>query len=223
MRFYKKASLAGSIKQVSSKPVIELSEIQIEKLNNYGEMLLAVIAISGVLTVAAVIPGAFAAFKIFQKIHLRKKFNYQEKTLKITKTFYYLKRKGYIKTYFEQNGLKIIITEKGKNRINKLKYESLSIPKPHHWDRKFWQVAADIPTKHRNAADAFRWKIKNLGLLSLQRTLWFYPFDPRKEIELISNYHNISPFVTVMRIDRLDPADERTIKEYFVKKEIIQY
>lgn len=221
MRTYQKLSLAKTIRMSSPKPIIDLSEDQIRRIKSYGEILLAVIALSTVFTVAAVMPGALATLKIFQKLKFRKRLDNNQKTLKITKTFYYLKRKGYIKTVWDNNRFIFIITKKGKRRINKLRYETLFIPRPKTWDGKFWQVAADIPTKYRNAADAFRSKIKKLGLFSLQRTLWFYPFDPRKEIEIVSKLHKIDLFVTVMRVDKLDAYDKRVIKNHFVKTGLI--
>jgi len=221
MRAYSKIPLAKLVKQSSSKPIVEISDIQIEKLKSYGEILLAVIALSGVLTVAVVMPGALGALRIFQKLQPRRRLNHQQKTCKVARTFYYLRKKGYIETIFEKNDWKIIITKKGNDRIRELKYETISIPKTKSWDGKFWQVAADIPTKYRSGADAFRLKIKKLGLFALQRTLWFYPFDPRKEIEFVSRFYGIEPFVTVMRIDKLDPADKKVVKEYFKEKNLI--
>jgi len=201
--------------------MVELSEIQIEKIKNYGEVLLVIIALSAVLTVTAVMPGALGALKIFQKVRFRKRLNYRQKTRKLTRTFYYLKKKGYIKTVLEQNKWKIIVTKRGRSRMNEIKYENMIIPKPKSWDGKFWQVAADIPTKYRNSADAFRLKAKKLNLFPLQRTLWFYPFDLRKEIEFVSYFYGIGPYVTIMRVDKLDPADKKVIKEYFKKAGLI--
>ncbi|MBM3256076.1 MAG: hypothetical protein FJZ04_01225 [Candidatus Moranbacteria bacterium] len=221
MRTYHKLSLAKAVKLSSPKPILELSESQIEQLRGYGKILLVVLALSSVLTIAAVMPGALAAIKIFQKLKLGEKSNYQQKTLKITKTFYYLRQKGYIKTFFERGEHRIVLTEKGLRRISELKYEALFIPKPKKWDRKFWQVAADIPTKYRSGADSFRLKVKKLGLFPLQRTLWFYPFDLRNEIDFASRFYRIESYVTVMRVDKLDPADKKTIREYFEEKGLI--
>lgn len=217
MKIYKKIPLTKLIKQSYPKPAIEISEIQIEKLKSYGEILLAIIALSGLLTVVTVMPGALAALKIFQKLHLRKRLSYQQRTYKLAKTFYYLKKKGYVETIFKNNNWQVFITKKGNNRIRELKFDTISIPRPKFWDRKFWQIAADIPTKYRNGADAFRLKIKKLGLFPLQRTLWFYPFDPRKEIEFVSRFYGIESYVTAMRVDKLDPADRKNIKEHFQK------
>ena len=77
-------------------------------------------------------------------------------------------------------------------------------------------MAADIPTKgYRQGADALRAKLKQMGFCPLQRTLWFYPYDPRKQLEVIVNHYGIGEFVTVMEISRMDIQDEKVLKKYF--------
>jgi hypothetical protein len=79
-------------------------------------------------------------------------------------------------------------------------------------------VAADIPTKdHRQGADLLRRKLKQMGFYPLQRSLWFYPFDPRPEIEFICREFGVANFVTVMEINRLDVQDEKLLKKHFSK------
>jgi len=218
---YRKNSIAGSLKKNSPKPTFELSEAQIEKLKSYGQVVLAILALASVLTVAAVAPGAIGALRPFLKLKGRKRMDYDKSISKVNKTFYYLRRKGYIKFHFQAGQYRIILTKKGKEKIKELSFNTIYIPKPTSWDGKFWQVAADIPTKYRIGADAFRRKIKELGFFALQRTLWFHPFDPRKEIEFVADFFGIASFVTVMKIDKFDPADEKLMKDYFQKNNIV--
>ena len=82
--------------------------------------------------------------------------------------------------------------------------------------------AADIPTKnYRRGADMLRRKLKELGFFSLQRTLWFYPFDPRKELEYVVNSFGIANFVTLMEVSRLDRDDEEIMKKFFRVSKIL--
>lgn len=155
------------------------------------------------------------------KLQHKKKLSYKERTKKVTRTFYYLKENGYIKFFREKGGYKIILTKKGRAKARELNFNTITIKRPTVWDKKFWQVAADIPTKYRSGADVFRRKTKELNFFPLQRTLWFYPFDPRKEIELIAETCSISSFVTVMKIEKLDPSDEKIIREHFKKLDVI--
>ena len=53
----------------------------------------------------------------------------QRKTKKIVQIFYYLKKTGQIKINAEKNELEIQLTEKGKKNLDKINFQTLSIPK----------------------------------------------------------------------------------------------
>ena|GEM_PF-2045866 len=216
-----KLTLAGSIGKNIKKPVFEISETKAEKLKNLAQIVLAILAISGAITFTAFLPGFLSVIKTFYAFKKIRMPRYEEKNKKIARTFYYLKERGYIEMFKDRNDFKIVLTEKGRARSRKLEEQDIVIQKQETWDGKFWQVAADIPTKYRKGADSFRREILKLGFFPLQRTLWFYPFDPRKEIELISKKYLIFSFVTVMKIEMLDPSDRKTIQNYFREKKVI--
>ena len=137
-----------------------------------------------------------------------------ERMRKVTRSFYYLKERGYV-SFSADNNLDIQITDKGKAKLKDLYFKSLSVPKQ-FWDGKYWQVAVDIPTKeHRDGADALRRHLKRMSFYPLQRTLWFYPFDPRKQIDILADTYRIAQFVTVMKIAKMDPADGKILYVFF--------
>ena len=120
------------------------------------------------------------------------------------------------------NDFFISLTKLGKKRLQKMNYVNLTIEKHLSWDGKWWQIAADIPTKkYKWAADLFREKLIKMKFFPLQRTLWLYPFDPRKEIEFIIQHFGIERFVTLMEICRLDKDDERRMKRFFENEAIL--
>ncbi len=151
-----------------------------------------------------------------------KRLSHKVKQEKVIRTVYYLKEKGFIRMKRTGYDFKVILTKLGKKRAGKIDFENLTIPKSNSWDKKWWQVAADIPTKkHKRAADLLRAKLKEMGFFPLQRTLWFYPYDPREEINEVANHYQIGNFVTVMEINRLDRDDERRMKIFFRSESII--
>jgi DNA-binding transcriptional regulator PaaX len=132
------------------------------------------------------------------------------------RAFYYLRDSGLVKFHGESSNLKISLTEKAKKFLVKVGFRTASVNKPKVWDKKWWLVAADIPTKeHRLGADQFRAKLKNMNFYFLQKSLWIYPYDPRKEIKFIAETYGIERFITVMEINRLDVEDESKAKQFF--------
>ncbi len=209
-------------KLLPKKGILEINPQDLTALKKVSLVTLAIIGIAGFVSIALVAPNLFSVLGKIAKFKSKYRTR-EERANQTSRIFYYLKRRGYI--CFKESktqGFWVRLTAKGKKVYKELSYETLKIPKPKKWDKKWWQVAADIPTKEfRRAADLFRLKIKQMHLYPLQRSLWFYPYDPRKEIEFIIKYFRIESFVTVMEINRLDLDDEKVLKKYFKKLHVL--
>lgn len=202
------------------EPLFTQSEI--DSLKRVSEIALGVIAVAGIATIALVAPNLLMAI---DKLFLRqgRRLSKREKEIKTAQAFYYLKKTGLIKLKPDQSGIKILLSKLGKKKLQKININLCRVSKQGgKWDKKWWVVAADIPTEdYRKAADLFRKKIKQMGFYPLQRTLWVYPFNPAKEIEFIADYFGIARFVTVMEVSRMDTQDEGDLLSYFKNLEIL--
>ncbi|HDZ85162.1 MAG TPA: CRISPR-associated endonuclease Cas2 [Candidatus Moranbacteria bacterium] len=87
--------------------------------------------------------------------------------------------------------VKIVLTEKGRNKALSFKIDEMKIKKPMRWDKKWRVVMFDIPEKRRRERDAIREKLKNLGFHELQKSVFVYPFSCRDEIDFIVEYFQI--------------------------------
>ena len=193
------------------------TEAQIESMKNASSVALAVVAAVGAMGIAVVAPNLLSALdSIFTKSHKYKNITNDGKKKKTAQVFYYLKKRGLIEFKEDKGILKIFLSKTGKQKSAELNLSALKIQKEKNWDGKWWQVAADIPTKnYRSGADMLRRKLRQMGFCSLQRTLWFYPYDPRKEIEYVCQEYGIGQFVTVMEISRMDVQDEDKLRKVF--------
>ncbi len=199
----------------SKDPIFELNSEQIKIIGDVSKVILVVIASAGLITLAAVAPNILSAVGKLYKFK-GKKLTRREKEIKTARAFYYLKNSGLIKFKTTKNDVKLFLSSLGKKKMEQISFQALRVAKPKNWDGKWWQVAADIPTKgYRQAADALRSKLKQMGFFPLQRTLWFYPYDPRKQLEIVVNHYGIGKFVTIMEVSRMDIQDEKILKNYF--------
>jgi hypothetical protein len=200
-----------------------LSQEQISKLKTAAGVALAVIAVGGVISISLLAPNLLAALgSLHKQVKGGRKHSAKDKARSAARVIYYLKRHGYINMAMGEKGWKVRLSGLGKTKMAALSIESLAIPNPGRWDGKWWQVAADIPTEHyRKMADLLRAKLKSMNFYSLQRSLWFYPHDPRKEVEFASQYYRIAHFVTLMEVSKLDKDDETVLLKYFKSKKII--
>ena len=199
---------------------IKLSRKQIEGLKTAAQITLGAITVAGVSAISVIAPNLLQALKplLKKKKHVSENQNHEE----VAKVFYYLKRHGLIKLKPVEGDVEVSLTDLGRSRIKDIGFNHLSITKTREWNGRWWQIAADIPTlTHRTAADLLRRKLKQMKFYPLQRSLWFYPFDPRQEIEFICRHYGVERFVTVMEIYRMDVEDEEKLKTHFQKNDIL--
>lgn len=171
------------------------------------KVVLAIIATAGIFFVAATAPNVFQAFGNF-----RRSKKYSQKKLK--NAFYILKRRNFIKVIHEKDDkIKIELTNKGKARIKEFSIDSLTIPQPKHWDKKWRVVIFDIPNKFNKAREALRKKLKELGFYQLQKSVLVYPYECEDEILFITNIFQIEPFVEILTVEKT--LYENKIKNFF--------
>lgn len=223
MQIYTKPELASIIKEATPKPKFELTQSQINRLKSASDIVLAIAGIAGLTMVSVLAPNALQMFKSAFVKDDSPRMSFKDRQKKLGRSFYYLKDKNYIQLKPKGRDLEIHLTDKGRKKLKSLKLDTLEIKKPLFWDGKFWQVAADIPIQYRNGADALRKKLRQIGFYSLQRTLWFYPYDPRKEVELLIKEYEIDRFVTVMKIALMDYADQKVLKDFFKETKVIEF
>ena len=200
------------------KGLFELSNEQVDALKNIGETILGIGAVLGVIAITAIAPNALRiinkakwAKKTYRSLGSKK----QDQRKKITSSFYYLKRQGMIELKEKDGNYLMKLTEKGRKRVQKMSLRALKINRPKKWDGFWWMVIADIPIELRSQAHSFRNKLKQLGLFTLQRSVWVYPFDPRNEIAFIAALNGLDRYITTFKASDLESEDETSLKKFF--------
>lgn len=112
----------------------------------------------------------------------------------------------------------IELTEKGKCEAEKIKLNEIKIPKPRRWNKKWHLVIFDIPERNRVARDALRKKIKQIGLVEVQKSTFIYPYPCKNEIDKIINFFEVDKFVLQLEINTLDESMRRILIKRFKLK-----
>lgn len=164
--------------------------------------------VSGAIAIAATSPHFLSNL-----LKARQKFKKYSKK-KISDTFYQLKKQGLIEVNRDNHQLYISLTPQGKRKAGWLQIDDLRIDRPQRWDKKWWLILFDISELKKMHREAFRGKIKELGFLQLQKSVWLYPFDCRAEIELLRDFFGLKEQEL-----RLVVADDiggtKELKEFF--------
>ncbi len=125
------------------------------------------------------------------------------------KQLWYMQRKGYLKRF----GVSYELTSKGEHMLNEKEIWKLQIPKPKKWDGKWYLVMFDIPVDERRRRDAFRLRLKEMGLVLYQNSVWVYPYPLEKIVGSVSDFYLLSGCVSFITATSL--TGEERLRKHF--------
>jgi len=176
--------------------------------NSFSHKLLKSIVIGGVVLIAVTNPYfGIKAIEALQKDLERKKWR------QIKNSLYYLRSRGAIEAIQMPDGsFTVTATATGKKIAEKYDLENMRIERPDRWDG-YWRILSfDIPANKKLARQTLLGKLKDLGFIMLQKSIWIHPFDCQKELAVISKAFEVEPYVNFIVAKELD-------KSYKVRKE----
>jgi len=174
------------------------------------EILMTLVKV-GVFTIGATSPYFLhALIKQYFKNQSRKRWIEKQKMLRD------LERRKYI-SFKEMNDgtVKIELMHRGRKFVRQYQLEKMQMQKPKQWDKKWRVLLYDIPTYNKRASDAFREKLKQLGLYQLQKSVWVSPYECIGEIEFLCGVFNIDINKHVLYFTTSDIPKERMLKSFF--------
>lgn len=107
-----------------------------------------------------------------------------------------LRKKGFIAVAKKNDRYTVKLLKKGLWKIKKLQLEQLQLSKDKHWDGKWRIYIFDIPEDAKLARDALTRKLKELGMLHVQRSVFIYPFDCRNELQFIADCYGVEKYTS---------------------------
>jgi len=170
---------------------------------SFPNKLLKVIIVTGVVTIVAVNPfiGLLVAKSIEEEMKKRK-------WGKIRKDLYYLKRRGFIEMGRNSDGsYQIRATTKGKSWSQNKALDEVSIKIPKKWDGYWRLLIFDIPTEKYKARFALLAKLKKLGFIMLQKSVWAHPFECKKEINVLVKAFGVERYVHQLACKEISAGD----------------
>ena len=111
---------------------------------------------------------------------------------KVSDTFYRLRKQGMIEIQTVNHQVYISLTPEGRRRAGILQIDKLKITRPKKWDKKWRLLMFDVPQTRKISREALRGKLKELGFLPLQKSVWAHPFECRAELEILQDFFGLS-------------------------------
>jgi len=179
---------------------------------NATKFLLMIVALGGVVMGGAALPGILKILKSLNLSEEKTGFNKKQ----ISNALGSLKRQKLIEIEkYEDDKISVKLTNRGKERVIKFSFDLLEIKKPEKWDGKWRIIIFDIPNKYKQAREALRGKIKELGLRQLQKSVWIYPYDCEDEILFVAEAFEVQQYIEIITAERL--LHSNVIKKHFKK------
>lgn len=135
------------------------------------------------------------------KGYLKEKYRLKERLKK-------LEARNWIKISEENDQIKIELVEEGIKKAYYYQLEDLKIKKTEKWDGLWRVVIFDIPEEKKLARDVLRNKLKELGFIQLQKSVFVLPYPCKKEIDIMRKTYGIWPHVTYMLVQEIDSPDK---------------
>lgn len=129
------------------------------------------------------------------KLLVKEIFGLNKKSVNMTGYFSKLRKQKLIEIKKDKNCYRIFLTENGREIFLRFNYEELKIKGPKIWDRNFRVIVFDIPETRRSARNSLREKMKELGFIRFNDSVWVYPYPCQEEIDFIANYWGIGKYV----------------------------
>jgi hypothetical protein len=158
------------------------------KTGEISKTILKGILTAGVIVIASTSP--YFISRTLPKIIKYACYHWKNKRQKnkFAKRFSYLKNHGLINIENKRGQIYISLTEEGKKLAGKYQIDDLRIKKSGKWDKKWRILIFDIKNKQKIKREALRGKIKELKLYQLQKSVWIYPYDFRKEMSILRKF-----------------------------------
>ena len=167
-------------------------------------VILETIALTGILTVAMIAPNAVQVFgKIFGYGKKKPPLN------SIARTRRNLVENGLLR--FEGRFLKL--TSKGERALRVMRYSTLKLPAPKHWDGKWRVIIFDIVESRRPIRDKVRNNLTSIGFVRIQDSVWVYPYSCEDFITLLKADFRIGKEVLYVIVNQIE--NDHWLRERF--------
>ena len=162
--------------------------------NSLAGQILKGVAMAGLFVVAASSP--YFALGLIKGL---KNYENKEKWRKFYRSLNYLDRRGYIHLKERKSGdMEAKLTRQGEVTIERFNFDNLKLSPPGKWDGKWRLVIFDVPHfKHKNRL-ALSHKLKELGFIMIQKSVWAYPFECYKEMAIVRQVYEVEKYVTYL-------------------------
>ncbi|PIP29924.1 hypothetical protein COU12_02130 [Candidatus Jorgensenbacteria bacterium CG10_big_fil_rev_8_21_14_0_10_54_38] len=185
---------------------------RIEKNSRPYHILKTALVGGGVLFISTISPlsGTLLIKKLIKQ-YLKDKKIRKERFLQDVKRLQNRKLIDYVQ--LPDGKIKITLTKLGKNKILTYNLDHMKLEE-RPWDGKWRLITFDIPDYQKNARNALRKKVRELGFYPLQKSVFITPYECENEIDFICSIFEINRNnVLILEVGNFEGSEK--MRHYF--------
>ena len=174
------------------------TKLQKQRIGKIGEIVLASVAVVGVVSIAVLAPNML---QILVPLFKKKKHSPKQS---IHRNIDSLIRSGLLHRTIDKHGeVSLRLTEKGRWEVA-IRHQTNAHVENKKWDG-FWRVVVfDIPNTRGSVRSELRRGMKLFGFKQLQRSVWVYPYACDDFVALLKSHLGVSEDVLVMEVAAIE-------------------
>lgn len=138
----------------------------------------------------------------------------------VRQSMYRLRKNAYIKIKkIGKQKYKLELTKKGKKLLGQYNFLDFKINPKRVWDGNWRMFVFDVPERKRYARDVLRDKLKNLGFLQFQKSVWIYPHECGEEMRYICEFLGMQSY-TLIFTGKIH--DDELLRKYFLREGVLR-
>ena len=157
-----------------------------------AKAILFCLVVAGAVSLAATAPNAFLLLKPLLEKGSTRRVNKESLRRAIKR----LHEKKMISLSVKGGKTILEITEKGKKRVREFEFDEMALEIPKKWDKRWTIILFDIPETRKVVRDALHRKLVELGCYQFNKSVFVYPSSCDDEIDFVSEFFSVSPYVT---------------------------
>ncbi len=157
---------------------------------------LAVASLPAIVVAGAAMGNAVQIFTMFDKNKYKKR--------QINTTLTNLRRRKLVEYISDKNGVTTVrITHRGESTLKRFAIDVLRVPGQKKWDGKWRMVMFDLPVRFSKARNTLRFKLKQLGFVQFQKSVWLYPYPCEDEILFVADHYKVGKYIEFLEVSSL--------------------
>ena len=166
---------------------------------NIGRAILIALSVAGILSVALIAPNALQILTPGSGRRGRRMSMWE-----IERALDRLLNGGYVEKVQRRGNSFIQVTGEGKRKLIEIELQNARIKTPAKWDGRWRLVFFDIPHDERLTRDAMRRKLKELGFLQIQKSVYLHPYECYAIIQAMQDFYQIKPHFHYAVIEKIE-------------------